>query len=222
MIKLYLKHIHNVNGHIQQLEFDSDQKIQFNAGQYLELIIPNQKDLYFTIASSPSEKRLILLIENKTAELIKQHCSDNGFVETKSPQGECHIHNFPKEFTHLILIASGSGFSQVRAICQDILLNKQDLNVTFIWGSAEFFEHELMETWKSKIHIIMHKFTDLEQKHQQLQALCLNSIPSDLSTTAIIACASPDFIYPLKDTLVSNGLNDNMMLADVFQFMPRR
>ncbi|MCJ8313276.1 MAG: hypothetical protein HRU38_13500 [Saccharospirillaceae bacterium] len=227
MIKLFLKHIHAVNEHIQQLEFDYDHSIEFHAGQYLELVIAGQENLYFTIASSPSEQRLILLIENKTATLIEQYCQDNNFVESKHPQGECHIHNFAKPFKNLILVASGSGFSQMRAICQDIILNNKDIKVTFIWGSAEFFEEELMKTWKDKVNIVLHKIEDIDiegknNKHEQLMSLCLENITTDLNESAVIACASPDLVYPLQDALVEKGLGEHMMLADVFQFMPRQ
>jgi len=222
MIKLFLKHIHAVNEHIQQLEFDYDHTIEFHAGQYLELVIAGQANLYFTIASSQSEQRLILLIENKTATLIEQYCQENDFVETKHPQGECHIHNFPKTFKNLILVASGSGFSQMRAICQDIILNNKDIKVTFIWGSAEFFEEELMQTWKDKVNIVLHKIEDNSNKHEQLMRLCLANINTELTESAVIACASPDLVYPLQDALIAKGLGEHMMLADVFQFMPRQ
>lgn len=222
MIKLFLKHIHAVNEHIQQLEFDYDHSIEFHAGQYLELVIAGEENLYFTIASSPSEQRLILLIENKTAKLIEQYCQKNDFVETKHPQGECHIDNFTKPFKNLILVASGSGFSQMRAICQDIILNNKDINVTFIWGSAEFFEETLMQTWKDKVNIVLHKIEDDKNKHEQLMSLCLENIKTDLTDSAVIACASPDLVYPLQDALIEKGLDEQMMLADVFQFMPRQ
>ena len=221
MTKLILKHIHAVNDHIQQLEFDYDHSMEFHAGQYLELIIEGEENLYFTIASSPKEKRLILLIENKTAVLIENHCLENGFIKTKPPQGECHIH-FPSEFKNLVLVASGSGFSQMRAICQDIILNNRDLNVTFVWGSAEFFEEDLIKTWEDKIKVVLYKIQNPEDKHQELLNIGLQNITDDLTKSAVIACGSPDLAYPLHDALIEKGLSKDMMLADVFQFMPRQ
>ncbi|BCE02467.1 hypothetical protein [Marinicellulosiphila megalodicopiae] len=221
MIKLVLKHTHNVNEHIRQFEFDYDHSVAFHAGQYLELIIAGQENLYFTIASSPCEQRLILLIESKTAILIESHCLTNGYIESKTPQGECHIHNFEQPIKNLMLVASGSGFSQMRAICQDIILNNQNINVTFIWASNEFFELDLIQSWHQKVNVVMSKIEDDSLKHQQLTNLCLQHLTDDISDTAVIACASPDFVYPLKDLLIAKGLDSKMMLADVFQFMPR-
>ena len=109
----------------------------------------------------------------------------------------------------------------MRAICQDIVLNNKNINVSFVWASAEFFETQLMQTWKEKVDVVLSKIEDESQKHQQLTDACLSNIPADLSNTAVMACASPDLIYPLKDILVEKGLDADMILADVFQFMPR-
>ena len=221
MIKLTLDKQHPVNEAIIQLEFKSSEKLIFSAGQYLELIIEGESNLYFTIASSPLEDHIILLVENRTATLIKEHCGQQGFVYSKPAAGFCHIDNIPQDCEQIILVAAGSGFSQMRAICQEVMLRPINKKVIFIWGNDSIFEEQLIKSWVNNIDVKLPHIVDDEDKHKNLLDYFKQQNFQNLANSAVIACGSPNMVYPLLDDLCQNGLNENNMLADVFQFIPR-
>ena len=220
MIKLTLLSNISVNNAIKEMHFLCNDELSFHAGQYLELLIPGQTDLFFTIASSPLEEELILLVENRMADIIAKHCLDTGYIAANPAAGDCHIDNL-NEYQHLFLIAAGSGFSQMRSICQEVMLKPINKKVTFLWGNDSVFAQELIQSWQPTIDVQIQHIDDNAEKHQQLVKLAKELLPNKAENIAVIACGSPNMVYPLFDYLNDRGLVAGNMLADVFQFMPR-
>ncbi|MDT9587360.1 MAG: NAD(P)H-flavin reductase [Candidatus Arsenophonus melophagi] len=112
----------------------------FRAGQYLIVIINESNKHPFSLASTPSEKKLIELHIgvsefNIYARTVMEHILAQDSINIDIPHGKAW---FRKGSTKpIILIAGGTGFSYTRAILYAALEENPDRDITLYWGGRK-------------------------------------------------------------------------------------
>ncbi|MFP3028833.1 MAG: NAD(P)H-flavin reductase [Arsenophonus sp.] len=120
-----------------------DAQIFFRAGQYLMLIMDEQDKRPFSLASIPSEKKIIELhigvseFNFYTMAVIERIFAQNS-IDIDVPHGKAWFRHGSKK--PIILIAGGTGFSYTRAILYAALEENPDRDITFYWGGRRL-EH---------------------------------------------------------------------------------
>jgi NAD(P)H-flavin reductase len=222
--------IKSMSGNVWQVLLKPLEPYPFCAGQFTELLIDGFEYLYFTIASAPHSPCLELHIQGGTPtndRLIEQ-LRDNGAVSLAAAAGRCIIPTLPEETSPLLLIASGTGFSQVKAITEDIIATDSSRDIFIYWASyklSQLYMLDKAENWAEthqNIHLaaLISEHSHWDDNHQML----LHSILSEqasLSTTQAIICGSPEMVYSLNDALVAQNFRPQHILSDVFDFSPR-
>ncbi|MDX9827299.1 MAG: 2Fe-2S iron-sulfur cluster binding domain-containing protein [Spirochaetia bacterium] len=101
-----------------------DQEIEFQAGQYVQLVVPAYGDIpestqrAYSMSSRPSDKKhvelLIRLVPGGIATTwVHKHLKQGDTVEVVGPFGEFHIHDTPAT---MICVAGGSGMAPLKSM----------------------------------------------------------------------------------------------------------
>lgn len=127
---------------IYRIRLLPDGQFFFRAGQYLMLIIDkcDQHSLSFSLASIPSEKKIIELHIgtsefNSYTMIVIDHISTKNSINIDIPYGKAFFREKSKK--PIILIAGGTGFSYTRSILYAALEENPNRDIAFYWGGKK-------------------------------------------------------------------------------------
>ncbi|PCJ47003.1 MAG: phenol hydroxylase [Gammaproteobacteria bacterium] len=131
----------------------SNDEIAFQAGHYINLIIPGMEDepRAFSIASPPSESNLvelnICLIENgKATTWIHEQLNVGDELRFSGPYGRFFVRK--SDENPMIFLAGGSGLSSPKSMIIDLFEKNEDREITFIYGARNEDELYYSEMFK--------------------------------------------------------------------------
>lgn len=225
--------IHDIkalSGDVWQVLLKPLTSYSFTAGQYTELVIDGFKGLYFTIGSAPSSACVELHIQagSETSDRLIPYLQQTQTVDLAPAGGKCTLDELPKSTEPLILIASGTGFSQVKAIVEQLLAEQSKRSIYIYWTGIkldQLYMAHLAESWANQyehVHtaLLVSENSHWEAKHKMLTQSILAD-HKDISQHQAVACGSPEMVYALLDTLTEHGFSQTNMVSDVFAFSPR-
>lgn len=117
-----------------------DRAFNFQAGQYLLVVMNDQDKRPFSLASTPMDKDIIELHIgaselNLYAMAVLERVRSQRVIEVELPQGEAYLRE--ENLEPLLLIAGGTGFSYVRSILLTALAINPEREIALYWGGRE-------------------------------------------------------------------------------------
>lgn len=222
--------IKSLSGDVWQVLLKPITDYPYQAGQYTELLVEGYQALYFTIGSGPKSPCVELHIQGGSAtnDSLIQHLQAKGSVMLAPAQGDCTLAALPNSEAPLLLIASGTGFSQVKAMAEDLIQQGSNRPIYIYWASfklSQLYMLDKAESWAEQwqnIHaaMLISEHSHWDDKHQMLVHSILSD-HSDLQKCQAVTCGSPEMVYTVLDTLTDKGFIAANMISDVFAFAPR-
>lgn len=217
----------------------ANKKYKFYAGQYLDIILSNEKKCSFSIANTPKTKRLLELhigLENNSEDIdiILNLLKTEYTIPIEIPKGQCFINHQVEE--PLLLIAASTGFSQIKSLLEFVLDDAIQQPIYFYWGcknSRDFYFHDTLMKWQEEHELFNYRpvvsnpiqETNPTIENIQRTGLLYQSILSDFDSLEgfrAYASGSPNMVYNTFDALEKIGLEREKMHSDVFQYAPRK
>ncbi|CAA2929406.1 NAD(P)H-flavin reductase [Arsenophonus endosymbiont of Bemisia tabaci] len=135
--------IESITDTVYRVRLLPDDQFSFRAGQYLMVIMDERDKRPFSLASIPSEKKLIDLHIgasefNLYAMAVMERIFAQNSINIDIPHGKAWFRQGSKK--PIILIAGGTGFSYTRSILYAALEENPDRDITFYWGGRRL-EH---------------------------------------------------------------------------------
>lgn len=230
---LTLATVHDIkalSGDVWQVLLKPIEPYPFEAGQYTELRIPGFEHLYFTIGSAPHMACVELHVQgdSETNTRLINHLRQQGSVQLAAAAGSCVLSALPASSAPLLLVASGTGFSQVKAVVEDQLQRQAKRPIFIYWTSYrlnQLYMLDKAEQWADQyphVHIaaLISEHSHWDDKHQMLVQSILAD-HADVGQCQALTCGSPEMVYNLLDTLSEHGFQADQMISDVFAFAPR-
>jgi CDP-4-dehydro-6-deoxyglucose reductase len=140
-----------------RLKLPSAQRLQFLAGQYLEIIVDGDKRRAFSIASSPQSEDEI--------ELHIRHVDGGGFtgwvfdelkerdiLRLEAPLGTFFIRNDAAE-RPMIMMGGGTGIAPLKSMIEDLLAHNDQRSLHLFWGAqnhAELYMLDQIQQWAAQ------------------------------------------------------------------------
>jgi NAD(P)H-flavin reductase len=228
--QLKLRQRHRVSQEVEQVFFEPDQPVQWLAGQYLELLVPGESGLYYTIGNAPSrviELHMDIATDSGTAARLLSHIEQAGSVAAEVGHGRCHVEQLPHDQTPVLLIASGTGFSQVKSFVE-ALLEAPPRPIFVYWAvrhMSGLYLADLAQSWADQYEWVHFAavVSDQVSWHQGVHALyaCIAEQQHDWSQANVVCCGSPEMVYSTLDALVAQGLDAGRFWSDMLDFAPR-
>ncbi|WP_419812293.1 2Fe-2S iron-sulfur cluster-binding protein [Bacterioplanoides sp.] len=213
-------------------------------GQYLMLDVEDEngeaKQFPYSIASAPGDmtggdrRRLELHIaaNSPTAEAVVKFLQNAVVVRATLPGGDClltpdFIHSYKQQ--PLLMVAAGSGFSQMKALIEGALTLNPEQEIHLYWSNRAaigFYLSDLPQQWaydypNFHYHPIIEQHTDDWNGRAGWIYQVIHEDFDDLSQVQMFACGSPNMVYGTLDQLEKLGLTQENMHSDVFAYAPR-
>ena len=208
-----------------------EQAPNFYAGQYLQLIIDDQRFPY-SIASAPHTNDLELHIKptegSADSLMAEQYLNEKpAAVDFTYPHGNCYVDSVPE--CSVILIAAATGVTQMRSM-RWLLAQPEAPTVSLFWGTLtpeELYLSDELESLAASDHRFQYYpvVSQSSSAWSGRQGLVVNAAIEDcedLSSADIYISGSPTMVYGSLDRLVEQGVNADRVSADVFDYAPRQ
>ncbi len=216
-----------------ELQLPRRRELDFHAGQYLSVVLPDTDPCYFSIASSPLEQNLELHIQASpewvSAQKVIDVLKSGRSVTLDMPHGGACLAAAPEK--PLLMVAAGTGFAQVKSMVDYLQTTGYQQPVRLFWGvrrHEDMYLRSLAQQW----HEQWPPFTfspvvgddednDWSGHHDQLVRAVL-STGQDWKGVQVMASGSPVMVYTLMDALVEAGLPEEAFFSDVLEYAPRK
>lgn len=218
---------------VLQLKLPTNEHLKFLAGQYIDILVKDQKPRSFSLANAPHNGEFLELhIRNIAGGTFTRHVFNEmkvrDILRFKGPLGTFFLREHSDK--PIILIASGTGFAPVKAMVDHALHIGMKRPMHFYWGARKLADLYMLETvrqWESRSV----KFTPvlsepLPGDHWQGRTGLVHQAVlddySDLSGYEVYACGAPAMVASARrDFIALRGLPEDEFFSDVFAFTPK-
>lgn len=216
------------------LRLPAGRRIEWYAGQYLELLMPDGP-CPFSIATAPEDglRDIELHIrhteDNPTSLEIMAALEQNLTVDVRLPGGNRYINELPQR--PVWFICGSTGFAPVKAMIEHLRNTGFDLPVRLFWGArqrGDLYLENLPENWITELADFDYVPVLSEEKgegyHQGLvQEPAVEAVKAldDASRPLFFLGGSPPMAWSVFDALVAAGVPAENIHSDVFDYAPR-
>ncbi len=222
--------IENLTATVFRINLALPEAIEFQAGQYLQVVMGERDKRAFSIASCPSKtKQLELHIGatpgNTYAMEVLERMQEQGTVEVEVPLGEAWYRQDSER--PLILIAGGTGFSYAWSILQAHIHEKSVRPITLYWGArtaAELYldaELRALAAQYPNVHYrpVVEQAPDGWHGETGLVHHAVLAEQSDLSEADVYVAGRFEMARVIRDDFHAQGLPLNQLFGDALAFI---
>jgi aquacobalamin reductase/NAD(P)H-flavin reductase len=234
LVKAHIVNISALTEFVFKVELKPSNPAQFEAGQYLQLVLGEKDKRAFSIASRPSQTDLLELHVGASEENsyamqalnhLQAHFADNTEVELEVGLGISQLRENSQ--LPIVLLAGGTGFSYVKSMADHLAEINSNRPVFFYWGvrdeSALYAKAE-MESWAATkanfnfVPVVENASSDWQGHTGYVHKAVMKDIMS-LEPYEIYMAGRFDMIGPVRDDFIEHGALRENMYADAFAFI---
>lgn len=215
-----------------QLRLPANERLQFFAGQYIDILLKDGKKRSFSLANAPEDEGLLQLhIRHVPGGLFTDQVFGSmkarDILRFNGPHGSFYLREDSTK--PIILLAGGTGFAPIKAIVEHVIQRQIDRPIYLYWGAkavVDLYQNALPEQWAAAhpnikyIPVLSDPATDDQWTGRTGFAhhAVIADFP-DLSGYQVYACGSPAMIDSAKADLVSRcQLPEEEFFADIFSY----
>jgi len=218
---------------VLSLKLPTNERLQFAAGQYVDILLKDQKARSFSLANAPHDDELLdLHIRNIAGGEFTQHVfetmKEQDILRFRGPLGTFFLREDSDK--PIIFVASGTGFAPIKAIIEHALYIGIKRPMHFYWGArklADLYMLDKTQQWEAQGI----KFTPVlsealpEDAWEGRTGFVHNAVLddySDLSSYDVYACGAPVVVEAAqRDFTTQRGLPTEAFFSDAFTFAPK-
>jgi CDP-4-dehydro-6-deoxyglucose reductase len=215
-----------------KIKLPKAQRLQFLAGQYLEILLPEGKRRAFSIASSPqSEDEIELHIRHVEGGgftgWVFDELNERDILRLEAPLGTFFVRNDKTE-RPMIMMGGGTGFAPLKSMIEDLLSHNDKRSLHLFWGvrnHAELYMHEQAQQWADENDHIQYSIA-LSEPHSGDPTDSFNGFVhqavleqyANLSNFDIYMSGPPAMIDAGRSAFLENGAERRRLFFDSFEF----
>jgi len=210
---------------ILELILSPEQYIEYQAGQYLDILLENET-LSYSIANAPLgshkyELHIRHSQNNASIQKLLTEIKQHGFLKIHLPLGDCHLDKLERE-KPILFIAGGTGFAPVKAMIEQLLVNNDTRNFELFWGArsqSDLYMNEKVNHWQAHAtHFRYFSLLPNSQAKDTLASMVLEQHPRDLNRWQFVISGPFDMVFATRDVLVAQGVSRSQLYSDAFSF----
>jgi CDP-4-dehydro-6-deoxyglucose reductase len=214
-----------------QLRLPANERLQFRAGQYIDILLKDGKKRSFSLANAPEDDALLQLHirhvpGGQFTDQVFSTMKARDILRFNGPHGTFYLREDSEK--PMILLAGGTGFAPIKAIVEHAIAQKIQRPMFIYWGAkarVDLYMPDLPEQWAAA-----HANIEFVPVLAELAAddawtgrtgLVHQSVTVDhqnLSDFQVYACGSPGMIDAAKRDFLAAGLPEEEFFADAFTF----
>lgn len=210
------------------------QVLDYDAGQYLEVILPNGERNAFSIANRPDGRLIELHIQHlpdrDNSRMLLQSLQKDSTVQVELPKGSCVLADTGTD--RAFFVAAGTGFTQMKALLEEAFEQGSTQQLYLYWGARrlqDLYMAELPQQWEKTydnfhfVPVIGDLLPDQEwHGHVGMLHDAMIKDHGKFDDATVYASGSPTMVYSVTDTLIQYGLDEGCVFSDVFAYAPRK
>lgn len=213
------------------LKLPKSERLQFLAGQYIDLLLREGKRRSFSLANAPhNDDTLELHIRHYDGGLFSEYAfhdlKKDTLLRFEGPLGTFFLREDSKR--PIIMVAGGTGFAPIKGIIEHALHLGDKRSILFYWGARkeeDLYLNQLAEAWSEEHEHIKYtpvlSETDRQGKWQGRTGFVHNAILEDiedLSKYEVYTCGPPPMVHAVVDSFTERGLSAEFIYSDSFEF----
>ncbi len=213
------------------LKLPESEQLPFRAGQYIEFILRDKSRRAFSIANSPSNKDYLELhlreVPNgRFTGHVFNEMKEKALVRIEGPYGSFHIRENSNR--PLILVAGGTGFAPIKSMIEQLIEQADTRPIHLYWGARakiDLYRHDLPEKWAFQYPHIEYtpvlSDMDASDNWEGRTGFVHNAVTedfADLSGHDVYIAGPPIMIDAAKKAFVKNGLPEDQLFSDSFDY----
>ncbi len=211
------------------LQLPSSERLQFQAGQYIEFILKEGKRRAFSIASAPHteagiELHLRLVDSGAFTQHVFNELKEKAIMRIEAPFGSFYLREESNK--PIIFAATGTGFAPIKGIIEHMLYSGIERPMTLYWGGRtleSLYMDDLCQRWMknvpqfSYIPVLSKPNVGWQGKTGYVQKAVSEDI-SDLSGYQAYVCGLPNMVDDTQKVFLAQGLDADEFFSDAFTF----
>ena len=218
---------------VLQLKLPANERLQFVAGQYIDILLKDHKPRSFSLANAPhNDEFLELHIRNIVGGAFTKHVfeemKERDILRFKGPLGTFFLREDSDK--PIILVASGTGFAPIKAIIEHALYIGIKRPMHFYWGArklADLYMLDMAKEWESAGIKFTPVLSDALAEDNWtgrtgfVHQAVLDDY-ADLSGYEVYACGAPVVVEAAhRDFTTQRGVSSKDFFSDAFTFAPK-
>jgi len=215
-----------------RLKLPAAQRLQFLAGQYVDVLLSGSKRRAFSIASCPSlENEIELHIRHVEGGdftgYVFDELEERDILRLEGPLGNFFVRNDRPE-RPMIMMGGGTGFAPLKSMIENLLEQDDKREIHLYWGArtpGELYLDELPTQWAQRFgHIHYRKAVSEPQKTAETAAFegfvheAVIADHPDLSGFDVYMSGPPAMIEAARREFGEHGLPEDRLFYDSFEF----
>ena len=214
------------------LRLPKSQRLQFLAGQYVDILLSGGKRRAFSIASCPSlENEIELHIRHVEGGdftgFVFEDLKERDIMRLEGPQGNFFVRNDQPD-RPLIMMGGGTGFAPLKSMIENLLESGDRREIHLFWGTrtaAELYLDELPQRWADEnSHIHYHRAVSGQDETNGPEAFAgfvheaVMERHPDLYGFDVYMSGPPAMIDAAKIAFATHGMREDRLYYDSFEF----
>jgi CDP-4-dehydro-6-deoxyglucose reductase, E3 len=200
------------------LQLPSTQSMEFQAGQYLDVLLEGGLRRSYSVANAPNagselELHVRHIPGGAFSEALFGGLREGALLKIEGPLGQFRYESGPEP---AIFIAGGTGFAPLKAMLGQALREDSRRELHLYWGArdvAGLYEAALLRDWADR-HARLKVHT---QCGGRIHEAVLEDHP-DLAPFAIYAAGPPAMIEAIRRTFPAQGARAQLLYLDSFDY----
>lgn len=215
-----------------RLKLPTGQRLQFLAGQYIDVLLSGGKRRAFSIASCPSlENEIELHIRHVEGGDFTGHVfnelKERDILRLEGPQGNFFVRN-DRPDRPMIMMGGGTGFAPLKSMIENLIEQDDRRTIHLYWGArkpSELYLDELPANW-ALAHDHIHYRKAISEPGDGDTGNCFRGMVheaviadhSDLSGFDVYMSGPPAMIEVAKRQFIEHGVAEDRLFYDSFEF----
>jgi len=218
---------------VLQLKLPTNERLQFFAGQYINVLQKGQKPRNYSLANPPHNDEYLELHIRRIAGgvftgYVFNEMKEREILRIKGPLGTFFLREDSEK--PIIFVASSTGFAPIKSMIEHALHIGMKRPMHFYWGASKLADLYMLERARKWVGSGI-KFTpvlseplpgDSWQGRDGLVHQAVLEDYSDLSGHEVYACGAPVMVKAAhRDFTARRGLPEEAFFSDMFTFAPK-
>ena len=216
---------------IVELKLPASDRLQFLAGQYIDILLKGGRRRAFSLANAPHDDGCLQLhIRHVPGGSFTDHVfntmKERDILRINGPHGSFYLREDAAK--PMWLVAGGTGFAPIKAIVEHAIAEQTKRPMSIYWGGRErldLYHMPVAEQWAQQPGI---RFVPVLSDTPQCEKWCgrigcvhaaaMQDFP-DLSGHQVYVCGSPEMVAAARRDFVGKcNLPEDEFFADSFEF----
>jgi CDP-4-dehydro-6-deoxyglucose reductase len=213
------------------LKLPVTERLQFLAGQYIDILLPDGRRRSFSLANAPHDDQLLVLhirhVEGgEYTDYVFNQLEEKSILRIEGPLGGFYLRE--ESDRPMIFVAGGTGFAPIKSLMEHCLAENTTRDIHFYWGvraKRDLYGHAVASNWAQQHHHITYtpvlSEPDASDAWQGRTGYVHQAVVddfADLSAHEVYVCGPPAMVAAAKDAFVARGLSEAGFFSDAFEF----